>query len=594
MSAETAEGLENHGDADDAPSTSRWVVRMATDADREVIYRIRHEVYARELGQHATNSAQRLTDSLDTYNRYIVVADGTTLHGFVSITPAGSPKFSIDKYLAREVLPFPVDDRLFEVRILTVTATHRRSLLALALMYAAFRWVEARGGTRIMAIGRQDLLAMYGRVGLIPCGQVIQSGAVTFELMTTTMPEVHAALAGVRPMLDRIGQEMAWDIGVDFHTPATCYHGGSFFDAVGEEFDDLRRLHTVVNADVLDAWFPPAPGVIETIQHHLPQILKTSPPTGCDGLIRAIARARGVRPDCVLPGAGSSDLIFLALRHWLTRESRVLLLDPTYGEYSHILERVIRCNVDRLPLERSLDYRVEIRHLEWCLSQGYDLVLLVNPNNPAGQHIPRSDLEPLLRRTPAETRVWIDEAYVEYAGDGESLEPVAADTENVVVCKSMSKTYALSGARVAYLCAASQQLEALRALTPPWAVSLPAQIAAVRALQDPGYYAKRYAETRVLRESLAEGLRQLGWSTLPGVTNFVLCHLPTEGPDAESVVRNCRKRDIFLRNPATMGTRMGAHAIRVAVKDAVTNQKMVQVIAEVYAALKQSSSPPPR
>ncbi|MBL9137297.1 MAG: histidinol-phosphate aminotransferase family protein [Verrucomicrobiales bacterium] len=589
MSAETAEGLDNHGNADGGPSTSRWVVRMATDADREAIYRIRHEVYARELGQHAVNSAQRLTDFLDAYNRYIVISDGTTLLGFVSITPAGSPKFSVDKYLAREVLPFPVDDRLFEVRILTVPATHRRSLLALALMYASFRWVEARGGTRIMAIGRQDLLPMYGRVGLKPCGQVIRSGAVTYELMTTTMPEVHAALVAIRPMLDRINQEMTWEIGVEFHTPATCYHGGSFFEAVGEEFNDLNRLDTVVNADVLDAWFPPAPGVIESIQRHLPQILRTSPPTGCEGLIRAIGRARGIRPDCVLPGAGSSDLIFLALRHWLNRDSRVLLLDPTYGEYSHILERVIRCNVDRLTLDRASDYRVELPHLEWCLNQGYDLVLLVNPNNPAGQHIPRHELEPLLRRTPIETRVWIDEAYVEYAGDGESLEPVAADTDNVVVCKSMSKTYALSGARVAYLCAASQQLEALRGLTPPWAVSLPAQIAAVRALQDPAYYAARYAETRALRESLATGLRALGWSTLPGVTNFVLCHLPPEGPDAESVVRACRARDVFLRNPATMGTRMGTHAIRVAVKDAATNHRTLGVIDDAYTSLKKSS-----
>lgn len=566
---------------------------MATAADRDVIYRIRHEVYARELGQHATNSAQRLTDSLDAHNRYIVASEGSELLGFVSITPAGSRHFSVDKYLSREELPFPVDDRLHEVRILTVPASHRRSLLALALMYASFRWVEARGGTRIMAIGRQDLLPMYGRVGLKPCGKVIRSGAVTYELMTTTMPEVHAALVPIRSMLDRIENEMSWDIGVDFHTPATCYHGGSFFESVGEEFHDLDRLTQVVNADVLDAWFPPAPGVIDALQHHLPEILRTSPPTNGEGLVRAIARARGVPPDGVLPGAGSSDLIFLALRHWLRKESRVLILDPTYGEYAHVLERVIRCTVDRLSLERCENYRVDLRHLEWCLRQGYDLVLLVNPNNPAGQLIPRRDLEPLLQGMPVETRVWIDEAYIDYADSTESLEAFAARSEHVVVCKSMSKTYALSGARVAYLCAGPHQLEPLRALTPPWAVSLPAQIAAVRALQDPEYYAARYRETRVLRETLAEGLRALGWNTLPGVTNFVLCHLPSDGPDAESVVRKCREQEVFLRNPATMGTRMGSHAIRIAVKDAATNQKTLQVIAEVYAELKPSSSPPP-
>src|SRR6185503_4961324 len=112
---------------------------------------------------------------------------------------------------------------------------------------------------------------------------------------------------------------------------------------------------------------------------------------------------------------------------------------------------------------------------------------------------------------PANTRIWIDETYVEYAGSGQSLERFAAASENVIICKSMSKVYALSGARVAYLCAGPHQLEELRSITPPWVVSLPAQVAAVRALQAPEYFAARYAETAVLRQKLAAGLEQLGW-----------------------------------------------------------------------------------
>ena len=121
------------------------------------------------------------------------------------------------------------------------------------------------------------------------------------------------------------------------------------------------------------------------------------------------------------------------------------------------------------------------------MGDGYDLVVLVNPNSPTGQHIPRAKLANALRRAPAHTRVWVDETYVEYAGPGQSLEHFAAASENVLVCKSMSKVYGLSGARVAYLCAGPHQLEALRAITPPWVVSLPAQVAAVRALQNPDY-----------------------------------------------------------------------------------------------------------
>ena len=102
-----------------------------------------------------------------------------------------------------------------------------------------------------------------------------------------------------------------------------------------------------------------------------------------------------------MPGAGSSDLIFLALRHWLTAASRVLILDPTYGEYAHVLERVVGCRVERLPLRRAEQYRLDPGRLELSLAGEYDLVVLVNPNNPSGQHVPREELEEALRKAPA-------------------------------------------------------------------------------------------------------------------------------------------------------------------------------------------------
>lgn len=294
--------------------------------------------------------------------------------------------------------------------------------------------------------------------------------------------------------------------------------------------------------------------------------------------MEAIAQARGVSAENILPGAGSSDLIFRALRHWLTPASNALILDPTYGEYAHVLERVMGCTTDRLTLSRDTGYAVDLARLEAAFADHYDLIVLVNPNSPTGQHIPRADLERVLRRAPMRTRVWVDETYVEYAGANESLERFTTDSENVVVCKSMSKVYALSGARVAYLCAGPHQLEDLRAITPPWVVSLPAQVAAVRALGDPNYYAARHCETRRLRATLGAELSAFGWEVLPGIANFLLCHLPSEGPDAATVVARCRRQGLFLRDAALMGSRLGRRAIRIAVKDADTNRRMVGII----------------
>jgi histidinol-phosphate/aromatic aminotransferase/cobyric acid decarboxylase-like protein len=145
----------------------------------------------------------------------------------------------------------------------------------------------------------------------------------------------------------------------------------------------------------------------------------------------------------------------------------------------------------------------------------------------------------------------------------------------------MSKAYALSGARVAYLCASPQQLEELRAFTPPWAVSLVAQVAAVRALEAPDYYASCWRETASLREGLAVEVGKLGWEVIPGVANFLLCHLPESGSEARQVAAKCRARGLFVRDAVGMGAGIGDHAIRLAVKDAETNMRMLAILESV-------------
>src|SRR5207244_12084894 len=136
---------------------------------------------------------------------------------------------------------------------------------------------------------------------------------------------------------------------------------------------------------------------------------------------------------------------------------------------------------------------------------------------------------------------WMGEAYLAYAPRAESRERVAARTPNVSVCKSLSKVYALSGMRAAYLCAAPDALAPLRIVTPPWAVSLPAQVAGVRALGAGSYYARRYEETGALRHDLALSLMTVpGIEQVSGGANFLLCHLAPAGVTAATVIQRCR------------------------------------------------------
>jgi histidinol-phosphate/aromatic aminotransferase/cobyric acid decarboxylase-like protein len=573
-------------------TSNRIVVRIATLAEREEIYRLRHEVYARELGQHALNKIGSLHDPVDEFNIYIVASLNGVLAGFVSITPPGFGSYSVDKYLFRENFPELAGDGLHEVRLLTVTNRFRRREAAGLLMYAALRWIESQNGERIMAIGRREVLDLYVHVGLEKLGHQIRSGAVTYELLTASVARMTERIKSFTSLLNRLERGADWPLDIPFRKAAACFHGGAFFDAVGPEFDHLERRSRIINADVLDAWFPPSPRVTTALRQDLPWLLRTSPPTGCEGMVRAIARARGLSPQNILPGAGSSDLIFLVLRHWLTRSSRVLILDPTYGEYAHILEQVVRCRVDRISLSRENNYQLDLEHFASVAARGYDLIVLVNPNSPTGQHVPRVQIEEALQKIPVSTRVWVDETYIEYAGPNESIERFAAGSSNVVVCKSMSKVYALSGARVAYLCGPASLMEELRAINPPWAVSLLAQVAAVAALQDPAYYSARYAETHQLRNELAAGLSELtAWQVLPGVANFLLCHLPEYAPDAATIIKLCRARGLFLRDAGAMGRSLGKHTLRIAVKDADTNGRMLRIIAALNNRLLPNSNP---
>lgn len=569
----------------------RLTIRLATAADRERIYALRHEVYARELGQHRPNEAERLEDPLDGFNEYIVAADGARIAGFVSITAPGAPSWSIDKYFRRSELGLRFDGGLYEVRLLTVAAPWRGGPAAALLMHATLRWVESRGGREIVIIGRRELEELYRRVGFEPLGPRVRSGAVEYVLMAGRVAAMRACEGERGSSLRRLRRAADWALDVPFEGPArdegACAHGGAFFGAIGEEFDALERRAHVVNADVLDAWFDPAPEVVEAVREHLPWLLRTSPPTGCEGLVRAVARARGVDEACVVPGAGSSDLIFRAFTRWLGARSRALVLDPTYGEYAHVLERVVGCRVDRLGVSRGEGYALDPERIVGAAAGGaYDLIVLVNPNNPTGAHVPRAAMEGALARVPARTRVWVDEAYVEYAGPGESLERFAAASEHVVVCKSLSKVYALSGARAAYLVAPEGVARDLRRVTPPWAVGLPAQVAAVRALGCGAYYADRYARTAALREELARGLRaRTGLEVESGVINCVLLWLPEGGPGAGEVVARCRERGVFVRDCSTISASFGSRCVRIAVKDEGVNRRVVDAVGEVVGAL---------
>src|SRR5687768_17539961 len=225
---------------DFADNKGRIKIAFASHLDRSAIYRIRHDVYASELSQHAVNPARELSDPLDAFNLYITASVNKEIIGFISITPPCHQSYSIDKYIPREELPFPIDNGLYELRLLTVSKQNRGWGLVNLLMYAAFRWVETCCGTRVVAIGRREVLDLYLKVGLRPLGREIQSGAVKYELLSARVEEMREWLIRYIPLLNRLARYVDWRLEFPFHPslyqPATCFHGGQFFEAIGDDF----------------------------------------------------------------------------------------------------------------------------------------------------------------------------------------------------------------------------------------------------------------------------------------------------------------------------------------------------------------------
>ena len=378
---------------------------------------------------------------------------------------------------------------------------------------------------------------------------------------------------------------------ISIRTPR-AYHGGGFFQDIGPRFDRLERRHAIINADVVDAWYDPSPRVIEAVSGCLPWLLKTSPPTHAEGLVEAISEVRGIPADCLLVGGGSSDLMYLAFPHLLSPGERVVILDPMYGEYAHILEHVVDADVRRCFLDRRSGFAPDLDAL-LAQAAGAAMVVLVNPNNPTGTCVTAEFMQALRAGLDPRALLFIDETYIDYVSPSPSMERRVADHDNLIILKSMSKFYALSGARVAYLAASPAIIAHLSVSSPPWPVGLPAQVAAVAALGDEAYYRQRIRLTHRLRERLAADLRSLpGLRVYDSIANFILMQLLDGGAAAESVYQAMKLRGVHIRNCDSQSLQFNGDFIRTAVKDAAANQRIAAALREVLEEVAPSFRQP--
>jgi histidinol-phosphate aminotransferase len=356
-----------------------------------------------------------------------------------------------------------------------------------------------------------------------------------------------------------------------------AYHGGAFFNSIGNDFSKLEKSKEVINADVLDAWFDPTPKAILKLKKYLSWIVKTSPPTRCEGLIDTISKYRKIPKENILVGGGSSDLMFTFFPNILQKKESVLILDPMYGEYAHIFENITKTKIIRYQLESRNNFCINYNSLvKKIKTENPCVIMLTNPNSPTGQYWEKSNIVNLIKEFPDKLFV-VDETYIEYIGKQFSLEQEAIKNNNLVIIKSMSKVYALSGARVGYLVANRDITEKISQIIPPWSVSLVGQICAVEALKDEEYYLIKYNETQKLRKKMMNSLKDVSSIKLyDSVANFFLIELIDKKLKADAIVNALREKNVFIRNCNSMSKQFHNNFIRIAVKDDKSNKKIIK------------------
>ncbi|MFZ0869935.1 MAG: histidinol-phosphate transaminase [Rhodanobacter sp.] len=254
------------------------------------------------------------------------------------------------------------------------------------------------------------------------------------------------------------------------------------------------------------AWAPPGDSGLGCNRYPEPQPA---------ALVDALADLYAVRREQLLVGRGSDEAIDLLVRAFCRAgEDAILIQPPTFGMYA-VCAKIQNAGVIEVPL--AADFTLDVDAALAALTPAVKLVFICSPNNPTGQCIPRTSVEQLALALVGRALLVVDEAYVEFAGTG-SVADLIDRYDNLAVLRTLSKAWALAGARVGSLLANAEVIALLRRIMPPYPLPLPCVAAALSALSAPGQVSARENLT-IVREQRALMHDALG--RLPGVRDVL-------------------------------------------------------------------------
>jgi len=300
-----------------------------------------------------------------------------------------------------------------------------------------------------------------------------------------------------------------------------------------------------------------------------------------DAVLRRLAELYGVAVEELLLTRGSDDAIDVLLRAMCSAgQDRIVICPPTFGMYA-VAARLQGAAVDEVPLDASCDFALDIDAVIQA-GQRAKLVFLCSPNNPSGNLIPAAEVIAICRAMAGHGLVVVDEAYGEFAPQ-QALTRLRRECPNLVLLRTLSKAYALAGARLGVLIADPDLVRVLRAVLPPYPVPSLCIEAAERLLQ-PGPLARAHEEARETvkrRERLRRDLAALPavvrvW---PSEGNFLL----VQCRDASSMVEACADAGLLIRDFSRVAGL--ENCVRVTVGDVAQNAGVLAAFRNTTAEL---------
>ena len=336
--------------------------------------------------------------------------------------------------------------------------------------------------------------------------------------------------------------------------------------APGEQpkFTNLVKLNTNENP------WGPSPAVEKAWREFDWKRLNRYPDPCADRLRDLFAQVNGVKRENVIVGNGSDDLLTMIFRAFTSPELAVAIPEPTYSLYP-VLAAMQGAKVIKIDLDEEKNFDLPGNFLE--KAKGANLLIFPRPNAPTGNAFAKEDVRRLCREFDG--IVVIDEAYGDFSAD--NCMEFASLFPNVLVMRTMSKSYGLAGLRLGYAVGAKDLIDGLMKLKDSYNVDMISQVIAEAAFTDREYFNARCEEIKKERASLAARLAELGFKIIPSEANFLFVS-PPDG-DGERCFKLLRESAVVVRY---FPKAAGGKYVRITIGTPAECARLMEVLKEAY------------